>query len=90
MNSQKLKGRGRLVPTRSTGIAYRVQYGIPDEGGPVQHGRGVRPMQWTICSVRFPQAGRVPDGSYFLYTEEGKVFQLKSSNGKWHFLAVAA
>jgi len=47
-------------------------------------------MQWTKCSVRFSHAGLFPDGSYFLYTDEGKVLQLKSIDGKWHFLAMAA
>ena len=47
-------------------------------------------MQWTKYSVRFPDAGRVPDGSYFLYTDEGKVHQLKSIDGKWQCLAMAA
>jgi hypothetical protein len=88
--SKKQKGRGRLVPTRATGIAYQVQYGIPVLADPVQHGRGGRPMQWTSCSVHSAQAGRLPDGSYFLYTDEGQVHQVKSIDGKWHLLAIAA
>jgi hypothetical protein len=87
---RQLTGRGRLVPTRLTGIAYPVRYGIHIAGDAGQQGRGVRPMQWTKCSVRFPNAGRVSDGSYFLYTDEGKVHQLKSIEGKWHCLGVAA
>ena len=47
-------------------------------------------MRWTKCSVHFADAGRVPDGSYFLYTDDGKVHQLKSIDGKWHCLAKAA
>jgi len=47
-------------------------------------------MQWTHCSVHFSPAGRLPDGIYFLYTDEGKVHQLKSIDGKWHCLAMAA
>jgi hypothetical protein len=47
-------------------------------------------MQWTSCSVQFSLGGRLPDGSYFLYTDEGKVHQLRSVGGKWHFLAIAA
>jgi hypothetical protein len=90
MNSKQIKGHGRLVPTRSTGIAYQVRYGIRVVGDALQHGRGVRPMQWTKCSVRFPDSGRLPDGSYFLYTEDGKVHQLRSVDGKWHCLAMAA
>jgi hypothetical protein len=34
--------------------------------------------------------GRIPDGNYFLYTDEGKVLQLRSIDGRWHYLAVAA
>ena len=90
MASRQITGRGRLVPTRLTAIAYQVRYGIHIVGDAVQKGRGVRPMQWTKCSVRFPDAGRVPDGSYFLYTDEGKVHQLKSIDGKWQSLAMAA
>jgi hypothetical protein len=90
MASSRLKGRGRLVPTRLSGIAYEVSYGIHIVGDAFQHGRGVRPMRWTKCSVHFPQPGRVPDGSYFLYTDDGKVHQLKSIDGKWHCLATAA
>jgi hypothetical protein len=90
MSPKKLQGRGRLVPMRATGIAYQVRYGIPVMPDSAQQGRGLRPMQWTTCSVRCAQAGRLPDGSYFLYTDEGKVHQLKSIDGKWHLLAVAA
>jgi hypothetical protein len=90
MTSRRQKGRGRLVPTQVTGITYQVRYGIPDVGDPAQHGRERRPMQWTKCSVHFPHGGLFPDGHYFLYTDEGKVLQLKSINGKWHCLAMAA
>ena len=88
--SKKLEGHGRLVPTRPSGIAYQVRYGIHIVGDPAQQGRGMRPMQWTKCSVHLSDAGRLPDGSYFLYTDDGKVHQLKSTDGKWLFLAVAA
>jgi hypothetical protein len=90
MTSKQITGRGRLVPARLTGIAYQVRYGIHIAGDDVQQGRGVRAMQWTKCSVRLPDGGRVPDGSYFLYTDEGKVHQMKSVDGKWHCLAIAA
>ena len=33
----------------------------------------LRPMQWTKCSVHLPDDGQLPDGSYFLYTDDGKV-----------------
>jgi hypothetical protein len=90
MSSTKLKGRGRLVPTQATGIAYQVRYGITVVGDPSQYGRGDRPTQWTKCSIQFSHAGLLPDGNYFLYTDEGKVHQLKSIAGKWHCLAMAA
>ena len=90
MVSRRLKGCGRLVPTRLSGVAYQVRYGIHIVGDAFQHGRGVRPAQRTKCSVHFADAGRVPDGSYFLYTDDGKVHQLKSIDGKWHCLAMAA
>lgn len=90
MVSKQITGRGRLVPTRLTGIAYQVRYGIHAVEDAGQKGKAVRPMQWTKCSVRLADAGRVPDGSYFLYTDEGKVHQLKSIDGKWHCLAMAA
>ena len=95
MSLRRLHGRGQLVPTRATGIAYRVFHGIQIVGQVSQygrglHGRGLRPAQWVNCSVRLANAGRIPNGSYFLYTEEGSVHQLKSINGKWHYLIAAA
>ena len=84
----KLKGRGRLVPTRQTGIAYDVRYGLPAAGDTFQHGRAGRAMQWTQCSVH--SSGKLPEGTYFLYTDEGQVHQVRSTNGKWHYLAIAA
>ena len=90
MTSKQITGRGRLVSTRLTGVAYQVRYGIRVVVDAVKKGGGVRPMHWTKCSVHFPDAGRVPDGSYFLYTDEGQVHQLKSIEGKWLYLAMAA
>ena len=90
MTRKKQEGRGRLVPTRLTGIAYQVRYGIHVVEDAPKHGRGVRPAEWAKCSVQFENDGKVPDGSYFLYTEEGKVLQLKFTDGKWHCLAEAA
>ena len=87
---KKIKGRGRLVPTRLTGIAYQVSYGIAVASDPVQSGKGRAPLQWTKCSVHNAGAGRLPDGSYYLYTDEGKVHQVKSTNGRWSYLAIAA
>ncbi len=88
MTLKKLKGHGRLVPTRPTGIEYQVGYGIHVVGEKLQHGRGFRPTRWAKCSLRFAQ--RIPDGSYFLYADDGRVHQLKSVDGEWHYLAVAA
>ena len=34
-------------------------------------GRSVT-AQWTKCSVRLENVGRIPDGNYFLYTDEGQ------------------
>ena len=90
MSHKKIKGKGRLVPARPTGITYQVRYGIQVVEDVPQHGRGMRATQWAKCSVQFPDSGRVPDGTYFLYTDEGKVLQLRSVDGKWHSLAVAA
>jgi len=86
----KVEGRGRLVPMRLGGIAFQVRYGIDKPGDVFQHRRGARPMQWTRCSVHLPDDGQLPDGSYFLYTDDGKVHQLKTIDGKWQCLAMAA
>jgi hypothetical protein len=78
-----------VVPSRTTGIAYRVRYGIHIVEAPKQ-GRAVPPAKWAKCSVQLEGAGQLPDGSYFLYTDEGQVHQLKSAAGKWHCLNIAA
>ena len=88
MNTKKMRGRGRLAPACSTGVTYKVQYGL--DVAPDSSVKGKAPLAWINCSVRLPHAGQLPDGSYFLYTEEGKVFQLKSIAGKWRCLAMAA
>ena len=90
MSSKKARGRGRLVPMRSPGIAYQVNYGLPVAEEPPQYNKGGNQMRWTKCYVRFSRAGKLPDGSYFLYTDEGRVHQLKSVDGSWQCLAVAA
>jgi len=91
MSSEKVQGRGRLVPTRPTGVEYQVEYRMRITIETRQHGRApaVTPTKWNECSVRSPQAHRIPDGHYFLHPDEGKVHQLKSVDGKWHFLAIA-
>jgi hypothetical protein len=71
-------------------VTYMVRYGIPTVEEAAQHGRARRPMEWTRCSVQASRGGHFPDGQYFLYTDEGKVLQLKLVNGKWHCLAAAA
>jgi hypothetical protein len=90
MSQKKIQGRGRLVPARATGVQYEVRYGIHAVGEMRQHGRGLSPMRWEKCSLRPASAQRIPDGEYFLHAEDGRVHQLKSVDGKWHFLAVAA
>ena len=40
--------------------------------------------------VNFERGGSVPDGSYFLYTDEGRVHQLKATENEWLYLEVAA
>lgn len=88
MSFTKVKGHGRLVPMRLTGVTYQVGYGIHSTGDDSKSGKGR--AQWTTCSVHPPHARRIPDGGYFLYSEEGKIYQLRSAEGKWHYLAVAA
>ena len=88
--SQKRKGVGRLVPTRPTGVEYRVKYGIHMVGEAKQHGRGMRPTRWARCSVQSASAHRIPEGTYFLHADEGGVFQVKSTGKVWQYLAVAA
>jgi hypothetical protein len=78
------------VPTRPTGIAYRVRHGIEHVGDVPSYSRRMDPTRWTTCSVRLVEGGTIPNGSYFLYTDEGKVLQLRSIEGKWQYLAVAA
>jgi hypothetical protein len=91
MSQEKRKGRGRLVPTRPTGVEYRVEYGIHRTIIVRQHGRAASPsagLQWAKCSIRSSNAYRIPDGSYFLHADEGGVHQLKSIGGKWQFLSL--
>jgi hypothetical protein len=90
MSRKKLEGRGRLVPNRPTGIAYQVHYGIHVVEDTAKPRRGMPQMRWAKCSIDLGDSGRVPDGNYFLYTDEGKVHQVRSVDGKWLYLAVAA
>ena len=87
--STKRKGSGRLVPTRPTGVEYRVNYGLHIVVEAKQHGRGIRPARWTRCSVKSANANRIPEGNYFLHADEGGVFQVKSTGKVWQYLAAA-
>ena len=92
MSDKKVQGKWAVSP-RTGDWHWRLQavrYGIHVVGEPAERGRGPRAAHWAKCSVQLADGGRVPDGTYFLYTEEGKVLQLKSTDGKWHCLAVAA
>jgi hypothetical protein len=90
MSQKKIKGTGRLIPTRPTGVEYQVQYGIHIVGELQQHGRGMRQTKWAKCSLRSAYAQRIPDGSYFLHADDGRVHQVMSVDGEWRCLAVAA
>jgi hypothetical protein len=85
----KTKSRGRLVPTQATGMEYQVEYGIHFAVEVRQHGRSsMSPAQirWTRCSVRSAHSHLIPQGSYFLHTDDGKIHQLKFTAGEWHYL----
>jgi hypothetical protein len=86
----KESGRGRLVPTRLTGVQYRVEYSIDVPTEIRQHGRAPAvSTRWTKCSIRSSQAQFIPDGTYFLHADDGRVHQLKSTDGEWEFLTAA-
>lgn len=89
MNNHKRKGHGRLIPTRPTGVEYRVEYGLDILPEGPQHGRGMRPLRWTKCLVRPASTHRIPDGTYFLHADEGGVFQVKYTGKIWEYLAAA-
>ena len=91
MAKEQLKGNGRLVPTRLTGVEYKVKYGIELSEEAREHGGGwgaARGGRWTRCSVRAAHPHPIPDGSYFLHADDGRVHQLKAVNGEWSYLAV--
>jgi hypothetical protein len=92
MSAEQRKGEGRLVPTRPTGVEYRVEFGMKITIVLRQHGRAPAPStgsKWAKCSIRSSSAHRIPDGNYFLHADEGGVHQLKSIDGKWHFLSLS-
>jgi len=80
------------VPTRLSGVAYQVRYGIHVVGEAFSTGEesASNAMGPSVqCISLMPD--EFPGGSYFLYyTDNGKVHQLKSIEGKWHCLAMAA
>ena len=90
MKTKQLSGTGRLVPTRPTGIEYKVRHGIHVVGEIRQHGRGMSPTRWVKCSLRPENVQRIPEGTYYLHSDDGKIHQLRSIGGAWEYLAVAA
>jgi len=90
MAQKQTEGLGRLVPTRATGVEYEVRHGIHVVGEIKKYGRGTVPTRWAKCSLRPANAHRIPEGSYFLHTDEGKVHQVKCIDGQWHYLIPAA
>lgn len=87
----KETGKGRLVPTRPTGVQYQVEYTILLPVEVRQHGRAPAAVstKWSRCSVRSSHAHYIPDGTYFLHADDGRVHQLKSTHGEWEFLCAA-
>lgn len=90
MSSKKLNGTGHLVPTRPTGIKYRVRHGI--EIVAVKKQRGAAPGQprWVKCALLPEHVQRIPEGTYFLHSDDGRIHQLRSVDGQWQYLAAAA
>ena len=89
MGTETLKSSGRLVPTQPTGVRYEVNHVIQITKEVHQHGRSsttTMHTRWTKCSVRSPHARIIPDGTYFLHSEDGRVLQVKSTGGRWQYL----
>ncbi|HVB58147.1 MAG TPA: hypothetical protein VNE63_17205 [Candidatus Acidoferrales bacterium] len=89
MEIEKLKGRGRLVPTLATGVEYQVVYEIYFPILDRVPGRRLTPHHTcpTKCRVQSAHNHLIPDGRYFLHIDVGQIHQLKSIDGKWHYLA---
>lgn len=89
MELEKLKGRGRLVPTLVTGVEYQVNYEIHFPILDREPGRRVTPNHKSAAKCRVQSAHNhlIPDGRYFLHVDVGQIHQLKSIDGKWHYLA---
>ncbi len=90
MPNKNLSETGRLVPTQPTGIEYKVRHGINAVVEKRQHGKGMRPTRWVKCTLRPEHVQRIPEGSYFLHSDDGRIHQLRSIDGEWHYLSVAA
>lgn len=90
MSAKKLDRTGRLVPTRPTGIQYKVRHGI--EAVARKKLRGAPPQQarWVKCDLLPENVQRIPAGTYFLHSDDGRVHQLRSIDGEWQYLAAAA
>jgi hypothetical protein len=45
--------------------------------------------RWPVDPVlRAAHHHPIPDGSYFLHADDGRVHQLKSVDGQWQYLAI--
>ena len=90
MSLNELQGRGRLVPMQPLGIAYHVRHGFQRTQNVHSYRKGMPPPQWTSCSIHVLRSTSIPNGSYFLYTDEGDVLQIRHIDGNWHYLAPSA
>ncbi|MGH9591880.1 MAG: hypothetical protein ACRD5L_02220 [Bryobacteraceae bacterium] len=92
MKTAKRRNRGKLVPTLPTGVEYQVEHGIEIIPEVRQHGRAAAPAsraRWEKCSIRSAHAHMIPEGSYFLHSDDGRVHQLKLTRGVWQYLVLA-
>jgi hypothetical protein len=90
MSSNKLNRTGHLVPTRPTGIRYKVRHGIQVVAEKKQRGAAPRQARWVKCALLPEHVQRIPEGTYFLHSDDGRIHQLRSIDGQWHYLSVAA
>ncbi len=90
MSKKNLHSTGRLVPTRPTGIQYKVRHGIQVAAEKKQRGTAPRQARWVKCALRPEHVQRIPEGTYFLHSDDGRIHQLRSIDGEWHYLAAAA
>jgi hypothetical protein len=89
MESEKLQGSGRLVPTRPTGVEYKVAFEIDFPAVEQRPGRRL-PLNHrdaTRCTVTSTSHHLIPDGRYFLHVDVGQIHQLESVNREWRYLA---